>query len=208
MKFCNPFDRVEVTGNRLPHWQQEGATYFVTFRLADSVPRLLAEKWRAERQEWLDDHPLPWSLETENEYHAEFSRRLDQWLDRCEGASWLRDGGCRALLTKTFHHVDGKRYWLHGWVIMPNHVHLTVSIEAGSDLSPEVSAWKSISARRINRHLGRSGTLWQPDYFDRLLRDEDHFRNCVRYLRGNPVKAGLREGEFEIFESEEAKAVK
>jgi REP element-mobilizing transposase RayT len=90
---------------------------------------------------------------------------------------------------------------------MPNHVHLIVSIEAGSDLAPEVSAWKSISARRINRHLGRSGTLWQPDYFDRLLRDEDHFRNCVHYLRSNPFKAHLREGEFELYESEAARAL-
>jgi putative transposase len=207
MKFFNPFDRIEVTKNRLPHWQQEGATYFVTFRLADSIPRLLSEKWRAERQEWIQRHPEPWSLETENEYHAEFSRRLDQWLDRCEGACWFRDAGCRALLTDTLLHGDGERYWLHGWVIMPNHVHLIVSVEAGSDLAPEVGAWKSISARRINRHLGRSGTLWQPDYFDRLLRDEDHFRNCVSYLRNNPVKARLREGEFEIYESEAAREV-
>jgi putative transposase len=207
MKFFNPFEKIEVTKNRLTHWQQAGSVYFVTFRLADSVPRLLAEKWRAEREEWIKRHPEPWSRETGQEYHATFGRRLDQWLDRCKGACCLRDPACRSMLVETLRHGDDDRYSLSAFVIMPNHVHLIVAMKEGADLEKEVAAWKSISARRINRHLERKGTLWQPDYFDRLLRDEDHFRNGVRYLRNNPAKAGIREGEFELHESEAARAV-
>ena len=49
--------------------------------------------------------------------------------------------------------------------------------------------------------------FWQRDYFDRLVRDEKHFANCVRYIRRNPEKAQLSKGEFILWESELAKGV-
>ena len=47
----------------------------------------------------------------------------------------------------------------------------------------------------------------QKDYFDRLVRNEAHFERCVRYIRSNPKKAGLKDGEFLLWEAERAKAV-
>jgi REP element-mobilizing transposase RayT len=44
---------------------------------------------------------------------------------------------------------------------------------------------------KINHFLGRSGTVWAADYYDRLIRDEDHYYKCRSYIRKNPVKAGL-----------------
>ena len=41
----------------------------------------------------------------------------------------------------------------------------------------------------------RTGTLWQKSYFDRMIRDWDHFANSARYIRNNPIKAKLRAGE-------------
>ena len=70
-----------------------------------------------------------------------------------------------------------------------------------------VHSWKRYSAVRINRLLGKSGVFWQKDYFDRLVRDQDHFANCVRYIRRNPVKAKLREDEFTLYESEMVKGI-
>jgi putative transposase len=52
-----------------------------------------------------------------------------------------------------------------------------------------ICSWKGFTARRINALLGRSGSLWQRDYFDRLVRDEKHLANCMRYVRRNPEKA-------------------
>jgi hypothetical protein len=44
LRFFNPYEDIRYTENLLPHWQQKGATYFITFRLADSIPaRLRAE---------------------------------------------------------------------------------------------------------------------------------------------------------------------
>jgi putative transposase len=70
-----------------------------------------------------------------------------------------------------------------------------------------VRSWKSFPARRINSLLGRSGSLWQPDYFDRLVCDEKHFANCVRYIRLNPKKARLPVGQCVLYESELARRI-
>ena len=53
----------------------------------------------------------------------------------------------------------------------------------------------------------REGTLWQRDYFDRLVRDQKHLANCVRYIRRNPKRAGLRNGEYILYESEFARSI-
>ena len=55
-QFFNPYDDIRFTANRLPHWQQKGAVYFVTFRLADAVPQHLREQWESDRKAWLRFH--------------------------------------------------------------------------------------------------------------------------------------------------------
>ena len=93
------------------------------------------------------------------------------------------------------------------FVIMPNHVHCLFTLNAEWKLEQMLHSWKRHSAREINRTIGKTGTLWQKDYFDRLIRDPDHFGNCVRYIRKNPTKANLRSGEYVLFESPLAKSI-
>ena len=73
---------------------------------------------------------------------------------------------------------------------MPNHVHLLVEIWRTAQ-SQLVKDWKSVTAHRINRLLDRQGKWWQADYWDRSIRDEEHYRKVVHYIEWNPVKAGL-----------------
>jgi hypothetical protein len=54
-----------------------------------------------------------------------------------------------------------------------------------------VRAWKTYTAREINKHTGHSGKIWALDYFDRYIRDLDHLADARLYIRKNPVKAGL-----------------
>jgi hypothetical protein len=162
----------------------------------------LSLEWRAEREAWLSQYPKPWTFEIERQYHDRFSRRIDAWLDTSHGACWLRSAKVRVPLAATLRYFDLERYAMHAWVVMPNHVHVLVSLNAEADVEDEVGAWKSISARAINRQLKRHGTLWQEDYFDRMIRDQRHFENCPRYIRRNPEKAQLRTGEYELSESE------
>ena len=52
---------------------------------------------------------------------------------------------------------------------------------------------KGISARKINLALGRTGSLWIEESFDRIIRDENDWREKYAYIMNNPVKAGLAE---------------
>jgi hypothetical protein len=61
LRFLNPYAEIRFTANYLPHWQQSGAVYFVTFRLADAVLYNLRTQWESEREGWLRLHPKPWS---------------------------------------------------------------------------------------------------------------------------------------------------
>ena len=74
---------------------------------------------------------------------------------------------------------------------MPNHVHLLAEFTDGSTLWEILKSWKSFSAHKANRVLGRSGQFWQEEYFDRFIRDMTHFENARRYIRENSVTAGL-----------------
>lgn len=58
-------------------------------------------------------------------------------------------------------------------------------------MSTTVQGWKGGSAFAINRLLGRKGSFWMPDYFDRYVRDAEHFDNVLAYIEFNPVSAGL-----------------
>ena len=55
---------------------------------------------------------------------------------------------------------------------------------------------------RLNESLGKKGALWQKDYFDRIIRSWEHMVRVARYVRRNPLKAKLREGEYFLYEAE------
>ena len=74
---------------------------------------------------------------------------------------------------------------------MPNHVHVVVEPMAGVSLHSIIQAWKSISARRANILLGRTGPFWMREYYDRYIRDDAHLEAAIRYAENNPVDAGL-----------------
>jgi putative transposase len=207
LRFFNPYADIRFTANRLPHWQQEGAVYFVTFRLADAVPHNLRTQWESEREAWRRVHPQPWSAEVEREYHERFSGAIERWLDAGYGSCILRRREYAEIVAEALRYFDDERLGLISSVVMPNHVHALFVQNAGWPLENLLRTWKSFTSRKINSLLERDGSLWQQDYFDRLVRDEQHFANCVRYIRRNPVKARLHTGECVLYESELARSV-
>jgi len=207
LRFFNPYADIRHTENRLPHWQQDGAVYFITFRLADAVPSRLRNQWENEREAWLRVHPEPWNLEVEREYHKRFSGAIEHWLDAGHGACLLRRRECGQVVAETLRHFEGARVVMISFVVMPNHVHALFVQNVEWPLEKVLQSWKRFTTREINKLLGRVGNMWQRDYFDRLVRDEKHFANCIRYIRRNPQKARLGEGQFFLYESETARGV-
>ena len=191
-KFYDPHAPTDSTSNRLPHWSQQAATYFVTFRLGDSIP---GDKLRAHvdarRTFEANQGPRPWPPEIEREYYRRFFGKVETWLDQGAGSCLLRDPENALIVGETLKFFDRQRYHLHAWVVMPNHVH--VLFETLGDATPGqiLKSWKGYTARRINDRLKRTGPLWQRSYFDRMIRDWAHFGRCVRYIVKNPETAGL-----------------
>jgi len=159
----------------LPHLDAPNLLQFVTFRLADALPRHAVERMYAELK---PDDP-------------ERLRRIERYLDAGNGACWLNRPEVADIVESTLLHGDGEQYRMIGWVIMPNHVHLLAETMTGFPLPILVQAWKSVSARRINQLLERAGAVWARDYFDRYIRDERHWLAVIQYIDNNPVKAGL-----------------
>jgi REP element-mobilizing transposase RayT len=61
----------------------------------------------------------------------------------------------------------------------------------GQELSSILHSLKSYTANEANKILNRKGQFWQPESFDRWIRDADHFAKVIRYIENNPVKARL-----------------
>jgi len=202
LHFYDPRVEIEKHTTVLPHWEQPGATCFVTFRLADSIPKAKLDAWKIERDAWLVLNPKPWTEEIEHEFHRRFSATIDRWLDLGHGACVLRDPAVARLAGDALGFFENQRSIQHAWIVMPNHVHVLFTLSRGWKLDQMMHSWKSFTANKINALLGRNGILWQRDYFDRLIRDANHFVNCVRYIRKNPTKAKLRQGEYLLFESQ------
>jgi len=85
----------------------------------------------------------------------------------------------------------GKYYQLAAAVVMPDHVHLLLRPENGFELSRIMKGIKGVSARLVNHARGTSGSIWQDESWDRIIRDEEEFAEKLQYMAENPIKAGL-----------------
>jgi Rad3-related DNA helicase/REP element-mobilizing transposase RayT len=194
-----PFDPDSPVGiyhRRLPHWRQEGATYFVTFRLADSVPQEKLRQWIAEQEEWLKQNPEPHTPEQRAEFHEKFTERFHRWLDAGMGECLLRRPEISAIVEEALRFFDGERYLLGHYVVMPNHIHAIVRPVQGHRLKDILHSWKSFAANQINAKLQRQGTLWQDESFDCIVRNAAQLEKIGFYILENSEKAGLKPGEF------------
>ena len=196
-----PFDRaapVAFYGRHLPHWRQEGCTYFVTFRLGDSIPQSKLQQWEAELACWLRAHAQPHSEQDRREFHEKFTKRFHEWLDAGYGSCWLRRSDVADLVEGALKYFDRERYVLGHFVVMPNHVHVLVTPMMRHELSEILQSWKSFTAHAANQLLSRSGKFWQDESFDHIVRDETHLRRFERYILENPTMAGLKPGGYRV----------
>lgn len=194
--FFDPAAPLTVLDGNLPHWRQESATYFVTFRTVDSLPQEKLRHWLEERDEWRKEHPEPHSGETRSEYWQRFPQRIQNWLDAGYGECLLARPEVRKIMVEALQHFDGQRYQLHSWVVMPNHVHVLVTPTGKHELSEILHSWKSFSSMAIHKLLGRSGAFWQKESFDHIVRTWASVEKVNSYLIANP--RGLSEGTYEL----------
>lgn len=180
--------------HKLPHWQQESTWIFVTWRLADSLPKAWLDQWNEQRDIWLALHPQPWDEATDMEFHERFGKDVDALLDAGHGSCSLRKRDNAEIVASALRHFDGQRYALSDFVVMPNHIHVLFSPDPDYKLADIIHSWKRHTAWVINAREGKTGALWQPDYWDRLIRSQRHYDWAKKYIADNPKH--LRDGKF------------
>ncbi len=180
---------------RLPHLKRQGSTYFVTFRLADSLPAQEVARLKKEREDVLAHakaarRPLTWH--EEQNLLAWYCDRVEEFLDRGAGACWLSKPAVADLVERALRFFDSVRYDLRAWVVMPNHVHAVVLPYREHSLSRILHTWKSFTAKEALRIVGGAGPhFWQAESFDHWIRDAQEWARIVAYTENNPTKAQL-----------------
>jgi len=187
------FHKNALQSPRLPHIKVEGATYFVTWRLADSLPQNILRRFEEELELALGNFPsdMP-DDERNNERERERFRRMEAWLDKGMGTCCLRKPFAAEMVVGAMRFFHGARYELFNWVVMPNHVHALVKPLGSFELGAIVKSWKQYTSRRLKPLLAWEGrAFWQIESYDRWVRHAEERARTVRYIHNNPVKAGL-----------------
>jgi len=135
----------QITRRNLPHWQEPGRVYFIT--------------WRCKEDGFLAPEE-------------------------------------RQITMETLQHWNGKKWTLYAAAVLPDHVHVLAQPlcrdDGGAfDLGEILHSIKRFSARKINQARGITGSLWQDERYDRIIRDEAEFLEKWQYIRNNPLKTGL-----------------
>lgn len=196
---------------RLPHWDVDDGTYFVTACLAGSIPaiginRLQLVRARLERQTRPDDLT---SEEWEDRKHKLVFAQLDHIIDVEPAVRHLANPAAASAVERSLRHFAGERVDLLAFVVMPSHFHWIfhpranwvqesiVEVRQAGKPAPRtprarvMQSVKGYSARECNRLLGLEGQFWQDESYDHVVRDDDELCRIIEYVENNPVKAGL-----------------
>jgi REP element-mobilizing transposase RayT len=189
---------IKRSGRNLPHWTSVGGTHFITWRQCDSLPQATLRRLRTETQFATDQaaRDLGRALTDLEMQDIKRSNRIhaEQELDRGLGSCLMKDPRAAEICVEEL--TRGGDYRLHGYVVMPNHVHVLVEIHDGLLVENLCYRWKYAMAYRINALVGRRGRLWQSESWDHIVRSEVSYFKFRRYLLENPKKAGLEDWPF------------
>ena len=204
MNFKNYYKR------KLPHLQHPGMIFFVTFRLEGSIPKVklqeIKEQYEIEVMK-IEKETSEEKLKSElQRCSVEYFKKYDSLLDSIlYGPVYFKNSACMEILKEQLHRFDGEYYDLICYTIMSNHVHILIdtSIQLAEGyvnnqtdqklipLNEIMRRIKGASARYINKHLNKTGTLWESESYDIYIRNEKMLDNVISYILENPVKAGL-----------------
>jgi putative transposase len=197
----SPFRYQPAYRRNLPHIQPPGATFFMTFRLAGSLPQSVVRQWNRERQ-WLahlaETNAIYYNL-VKRDFERVWFKKFESILDGAAvGPVWLKDERVASQVAESLHYRHGKVYRLDAFTIMPNHVHTVIKpLPIGGaegvtyhSLAAIMQSLKGYTAYEANKLLGREGEFWAHESYDHWIRDVDEWQRTLAYVLNNPVKAG------------------
>lgn len=210
-------EKKESYKHALPHFQQPGQAYFITWSLKDAVPKKALERYTSELEklgaaifnrrkiknaiENRDTHEESEIEKLRMQYYSlrkKYIKAYDDLLDAERNPTVnLSNPGNTKIIAEAIQFWEGKKLLNHAYSIMTNHVHWVFELmEKDSEGKPIylqdiLQSVKRHTANVINKAEGRTGSLWQKESFDTTIRDEKHLYYAIEYTLNNPVSAGL-----------------
>lgn len=192
---------------RLPHWHPPNAVYFITFRLAECLPKETLIRLKQERED--EEQKLTRQLQGEALAAEKYTllkkmfARYDNLLAQSDSPRWLADERIAEIVQREICALHPQHYHLLSYCIMPNHVHLLIDLQDIAQpaplkenqhytaLSHAMKLLKGRTGYASRKVIGGSGAFWQHESYDHVVRNQREFENIVGYILNNPVKAGL-----------------
>jgi len=201
-------EKKEYYRHNLPHFQQSGQAYFVTWNLKDAVPPKAYARYVQRIEELKNQIDFQTrqkaSDKTINELEAQYQSVKRKYvlfynklLDESSYHSInLINKENLQIVKEALHFWERRKIENHAYCVMPNHVHWVFRTLPKDDngepvyLQEILHSVKRYSANQINKSLERNGALWQKESFDTTIRNQTHLYRCIEYTLNNPVKAG------------------
>jgi len=197
------YNKKDFYRRKLPHFQNIGGLFFVTYNLKAAIKISDFLKTQNEyevRVLKLSENSQSYSSKKHDEENRRYFGEYDKLLHSSkEKIHFLNDERCAKVVCDTLHFWDNKRIELYSYCVMSNHVHAVLKVfekdENGKKLYLQdvMESIKQFSARKCNIILGKEGKFWQNETYDRLVRDKGELFRIISYILDNPVKAGLCE---------------
>lgn len=178
-----------ITQGDLPHWTQYGKMHFVTFRLADSLPKEKLKQLKHEQKLWMAGHQPPYTETEWKEYNTIFAEPVQRWLDAGYGECLLSQRRYASVVAGSIQCFDRQCYCLDYWVVMANHVHALVIPNKPHTLEKILHSWKSFTSNEINKLRATAGAFWQHESFDHIVRSQVQLEKFRNYIIENWLKS-------------------
>ncbi|WP_423129821.1 transposase [Gaoshiqia sp. Z1-71] len=193
----------------LPHFQQPGQAYFVSWNLKDAIPPKALTRYvkkidelKAQivfQKEQKTDKKIIEELET-NYYsiRKKYIKAYDDLLNLGENLTIdLSEQENLKIIKEALHFWEGKKLENFAYAVMCNHVHWVFGVYKEDEnkglvyLQDIMQSVKRETSNRINKREKRTGPMWQKESFDITIRDDKHLYYAINYTLQNPVSAGL-----------------
>jgi REP element-mobilizing transposase RayT len=188
------------TDERVSKVRVARSPHYITMRLSDALPRSVMQAWHDDI-----DRRIAMLREAKGRELAEQEERelvhraigkIERQLDTGFGSCLLVDDRAAAAVEAVIWQMDGIKYQLHAWSVMPNHLHALLTPLNLVTIDEIVTEWKAESTRRVNQELRRSGGVWHPNVIDFEVEGPSAFTRFRQTICQNPSSVGLSDWPF------------
>jgi putative transposase len=202
-------EKKEFYRKNLPHFQQPGQAYFVTWCMHDAVPPKALERYSIDLRNAKSEIEIATEKKVDEtiihelgqKYYSarrKYMKAFDDLLhSQTEFSVDLSKEENSKIVIDTLCFWEGKRLENYALCVMPNHVHWVFKTFEQDEngklvyLQDILQSVKRFSSNKLNKLVAKTGTVWQSESFDTTIRDNVHLQRAIDYTLNNPVAAGL-----------------